>query len=97
MEEGRTMPKVILILPEGTGAARSAYEFEVAPVVGSIIELLIDGEKQFYRVDETWHAEAGVGDSVRYFAALAKEDASERWATPEAYVVTIPDADTTVQ
>ena len=86
------MPKVILILPEGTGAARRDYEFEVAPIVGSIIELRLEGEKQFFRVDETWHSE-GEDGRIRYFAALANEDASERWTTAEAYVVTIPDAD----
>ena len=86
------MPKVILIMPEGTSASGSEYVFEVAPVVGSIIELRVDGERQFCRADETWHSEDGAG-RVRYFAALAKEDASERWATPEAYVMAIPDPD----
>ena len=87
------MPKVVLILPEGAQASRSEYEFEVAPVMGSIIELRVDGEKRFFRVDETWHSESGAGDRVRYFAALAKEEPSERWTTAEAYVVTIPDTD----
>ena len=86
------MPKVILILPEGTRASQSEYEFEVAPVVGSIIELRLESDKQFFRVDETWHSEATDG-RIRYFAALANEDASERWTTAEAYVVTIPEAD----
>lgn len=86
------MPKVILILPEGANGARSEYDFEVAPVAGAIIELRLEGEKQFFRVDETWHSEAADG-RVRYFVALAREDPSERWTTAEAYVVTIPEAD----
>ena len=85
------MPKVILIVPEGTRTAQSEYEFEVAPVAGSIIELRVEGEKQFFRVEETWHSE-GASGRIRYFAALASEDASERWTTAEAYLELVPDA-----
>ena len=85
------MPKVILIMPEGESASRNEHQFDVAPVVGSIIELRVEGERHFYRVDETWHAEGRAAGRIHYFAALAKEDAPERWATPEAYVVTLPD------
>ena len=51
------MPKVILILPEGTRASKTEYDFGVAPVVVSIIELRVEAEQHFYRVDETWHFE----------------------------------------
>ena len=87
------MPKVILIMPEGTSARTSEYDFEVAPVVGSIIELSVEGEGRFFRVDETWHSQGRPGERIRYFAALAAEDAPERWTTAEAYVVTLPDAE----
>lgn len=55
------MPKVILILPEGASASQSEHEFEVAPVIGSIIELRLGGEKQFFRVDEAWHSDGADG------------------------------------
>ena len=38
-------------------------------------------------------SKAGLGDRIRYFAALAREDAPERWTTAEAYVLALPDAD----
>jgi hypothetical protein len=86
------MPRVILILPEGTKASQSNYDFEVAPVVGSIIEMRVEGEKRFFRVVETWHSD-GADGRMRYFAALTKEAASERWTSAKAYVVNIPDAE----
>lgn len=83
------MPKVILIMPDGSSSPRSDYDFEVAPIIGSSIQLRVEGENHFYRVDDTWHAEAPEGDRIRYFAALVKDDAPERWATAEAYVLPI--------
>ena len=84
------MPKVVLMLPDVGGRE---YDFEVAPIMSSSIQLRVEGERHFYRVEDVWHAEAPSDGRVLYFASLAKEDAPERWATAEAYVLPVGDAD----
>ena len=84
------MPKIVLILPGGNSRE---CQFEVAPVLGSSIQLRSGGETHFYRVDDCWHAEAPGGETILYFANVVREDAPERWATAEAYLLPVGDTE----